>query len=613
MNRYLKSLLIACAILALLAGLMGPAGLDTATAGPAKIDPAVLAQLDREGQSTFLVYLAEQADLAPAYAIRDWDERGWFVLNTLREVAGRTQPAVLHSLNTLQAAGHVTRIQPYYIVNLIVVHGDATAARALARRSDVAAVYPELKISLVEPVGTGPSDSGPQTIEWNIVQIGADQVWTTYGVTGTGSVVANIDTGVEYDHPALARQYRGNLGGGNFDHNYNWWDPTFQYGYPYPVEGSHGTHVMGTEVGDDGVDNQIGVAPGAKWIAAYGCCPDNEALLSATEWMIAPTDLAGNNPDPNKRPHAVNNSWSGPGGSLIFNSLLEAQQAAGIFVAFAASNNGPQCGTMGSPGDNPGAFSTGATGQTDQIASFSSRGPNPSESWMGLYGTGPDVCAPGQNIRSSVPGGGYGVSQGTSMASPHTAGVVGLLWSVEPDMIGRVVETEELLRRTAVPLTSTQTCGGVSGSTIPNNTYGWGRIDVKAAADMIWHAGALAGTVSDGGTTLPVEDAIIMASRGGYTLTTHSDDVGAYNYLLGEGSYEVTVLAYGYQPWTASGVNITQDTSTPGHLPDCPADPHPRRRGHGGQLADPGRPNLGPGGGAQQLDRPHDRARHGEL
>jgi uncharacterized repeat protein (TIGR01451 family) len=562
MSKHFRFTLGSFAILVLLAGLSGPLAPPPAAAGSGKIAPEVLAQLEQEGQGTFLVYLAEQADLSPAYSIRDWNARGWFVYHALSEVAGRTQPAVLQALNSLQTAGHVSRVQSFWIINLIVVHGDSAAARAVAHLPEVAAVYPEMKIELVRPVREDPAAATPQAVEWNIQQIGAEQVWTTYNVTGTGAVVANIDTGVEYTHTALVRQYRGNLGGGNFDHNYNWWDPTFVWPYPYPVEGSHGTHVMGTECGDDGAGNQIGVAPGARWIAAYGCCPSNEALLSATQWMIAPTDLAGNNPDPTKRPYAVNNSWSGPGGSLIYNDLLSAQRAAGIFPAFAAANNGPGCATLGSPGDNPAAFNTGATTPGDGIASFSSRGPDPFHSWFGFYDTGPAITAPGTNIRSSLPGNNYGVMQGTSMASPHTAGAVALLWSAEPDLVGQVDETAEILRRTARPLTTTQTCGGVPGTAIPNNTFGWGRLDIKAAVDMLWHAGTLSGTVTDAVTAAPVTAARILMQRNGYTLSTGTDLAGDYEFLLGEGIYTVTVLAYGYQPWAQNGVLVLQDGIT---------------------------------------------------
>ena len=136
--------------------------------------------------------------------------------------------------------------------------------------------------------------------------INAPQVWSDFNVRGEGIVVANIDTGVRYSHTALVRQYRGRDADGNFDHNYNWWDPLDECAGNDPCDtDSHGTHTMGTMVGDDGDPgtNQIGVAPHAKWIAAKGCCLD-AALLSSAQWILAPTDLNGDNPRPDLRPQS---------------------------------------------------------------------------------------------------------------------------------------------------------------------------------------------------------------------------------------------------------------------------------------------------------------------
>jgi uncharacterized repeat protein (TIGR01451 family) len=580
-KRILASALVA--VLVLFVGTMGMAqeepptleGPSMASTAGSKIEPGVLARLEAEGQATFVVTLAEQADLSRAYRIRDWEARGWYVLNTLREEAGRTQPAVLDSLDGLRGSGHVVEAHPHYIVNLIVVQGDAEAARAMARLPEVAAVTPEPRIWPVQPVEMSALDSGPQAIEWNIAKIGADQVWATYGITGTGVVVANIDTGVEYAHPALDVQYRGNLGGGAYDHDYNWWDPGDICDFPcprliphYPTTPAHGTIVMGTMVGDDGLGNQIGVAPGAKWIAAFGF-PSLEGILSATEWMIAPWQVNDFDPghptaDPTKRPHAVNNSWGILGGWQIWDALLEAQRAAGIVPVYSAGNSGFDCGTMGSPADNLGALSVGATDASDDIASFSSRGPASLPSWLGLYpAIGPDISAPGVSVRSSVPGGGYeGGWSGTSLAAPHVAGTVALMWSAEPDLVGRVAETEAILRGTAVPRTTTQECGGVPGSQVPNNTYGWGRLDALAAVEMVWQAGSLAGTVTDAGSGAPVAGAEIRMERNGYTLTTAADPVGVYDFPLGQGTYTVTVEAYGYAAWMQMEVDITQDMTT---------------------------------------------------
>src|SRR5690606_15813165 len=178
----------------------------------------------------------------------------------------------------------------------------------------------------------------------NIENIRASEAWEAFGTRGEGIVVANIDTGVEFDHPALVNQYRGTQGEGMYDHNYNWFDPSNICGFPSEApcdnEG-HGTHTMGTIVGDDGGDNQIGVAPGAQWIAAKGCedffC-SFEALLSAGEWILAPTDLNGENPRPDLRPHIVNNSWGGGAGDEFYRGIVQAWVAAGIFPVFANGN-----------------------------------------------------------------------------------------------------------------------------------------------------------------------------------------------------------------------------------------------------------------------------------
>ena len=127
--------------------------------------------------------------------------------------------------------------------------------------------------------------------------------------------VASIDTGVDYSHPALAGKYRGRHADGSVDNDYNWFDPSHVCSTAAPCDNvGHGTHTMGTMVGGqipDGAD-QIGVAPGATWIAAKGCASSScsrAALLAAGQWIVAPTDLSGRNPRPDLAPDVVNNSW----------------------------------------------------------------------------------------------------------------------------------------------------------------------------------------------------------------------------------------------------------------------------------------------------------------
>jgi hypothetical protein len=381
---------------------------------------------------------------------------------------------------------------------------------------------------------------------------------------GDGIVVANIDTGVQFDHPALVGQYRGNLGGGTFDHNYNWFDPSHVCALPQPCDNNnHGTHTMGTMVGDDGGANQIGVAPHAKWIAAKGCelssCSDS-ALLSSGQWVLAPTDLAGNNPRPDLRPNIVNNSWGGDNGAAIdpwYRATLTAWTAAGIFGVFSNGNAGPSCNTTGSPADNLEAFSVGAYDISNVIASFSSRGPGEGGEIR------PSVAAPGVNVRSSIPGNTYGNFNGTSMAAPHVSGAVALLWSLAPALVGDITQTRQLLEDTAID-TNDLTCGGTVDD---NNVFGEGRVDVleAAAAAPVGPVGSLDGTVTDAVSTSPIAGATLSLVVNGLarTATTAADGTYAFSNLP-VGAYSVDATAFGYKDKTrpaniADGATTTRD------------------------------------------------------
>lgn len=286
-------------------------------------------------------------------------------------------------------------------------------------------------------------------------------------------MVANIDTGVRYTHAALVNQYRGNPGAGPFDHAGNWKDPTNVCGSPPCDNVSHGTHTMGTMVGDDGGSNQIGVAPEAQWIACKGCRNNScfgTHLLTCGQWVLDPNE-DGSGDD---QPDIVNNSWGGGPGNSWYMATVDSWRAAGIFPAFSAGNSGPGCGTAGSPGDYPQSFASGATNSVDSIASFSSRGPS------AFGGTKPDVAAPGVSVRSSTASSNtsYAFFSGTSMGSPHTAGSVALIWAAMPALRGNVSDTELLLQDKAVDF-GPGSCGGTLDL---NNTFGDGRIDVFEAA-----------------------------------------------------------------------------------------------------------------------------------
>ena len=469
----------------------------------ARVDARVL-QEAAQGETEFLVFLKEQADLSGAARLKTKAEKGAYVYARLSETARRSQGPLLAALR-----GMGVEYRPYWAANAVWVRGGEAAVRALANRPEVARLHANPSVRLQAPPQTDLAPEAVGEVGENISLLGAPQLWDL-GITGEGVVVGGQDTGYHWEHPALKDKYRG-WDGEAADHNYNWHDAIHEddplsfganscgFDSPEPCDdGSHGTHTLGTMVGADG-SHQTGMAPGARWIG----CRNMEngwgkpsTYLECYQWFIAPTDLNGENPDPAKAPHVINNSWSCPEAEgcedpAILQNVVEAVRAAGILSVHSAGNDGIQgCGSVSEPAAiYDASFSVGATNNQDQIASFSSRGPVTADGSGRLK---PDVVAPGVSINSTVPGGsGYGLSSGTSMAGPHVAGLAALLISADPGLAGDVQALEELITGSAVPLESDGVCGG-DPQTVPNNVYGWGRVDAWAAYQALLPERALA-------------------------------------------------------------------------------------------------------------------------
>src|SRR5436309_1792630 len=350
-------------------------------------------------------------------------------------------------------------------------------------------------VALVAAVAS--SDAVGQRVGGNAVNV-ANKIapWvvehTAYGQQAENIVVASADTGQRWTHNALKPHYRG-WDGVTADHDYNWHDSIHDSvgnpcgnDSPQPCDDFfHGTHTTGTAIGDDGGTNQIGMAPGAKWIGCRNMDVGTGTparYIECMEFFLAPYPVGGGQGDPTKAPDITINSWGCPPSegcsANTLEAAVEAQAVAGIMMVVAAGNSGSGCSTVTDPPSlyaasyTVGALNTGF----DTIASFSSRGP------VTIDGSGrskPDITAPGTGTRSATNScdSCYTTASGTSMATPHIAGAMALLWSAIPNLQNQIDASRTAMNDAAHFISSVQ-CGAAGP---PNNVYGWGRVDILAA------------------------------------------------------------------------------------------------------------------------------------
>src|SRR5713101_747894 len=493
-RRIFFSFLLTAAALAGLAAIRSSRATDQAGSpnqnDSAKIAPWVVEHTANGQQAEFIVVLADQADLSGSAMLRAKIDKGRFVRDAFWNKAHTTQGPILRWLRE-RGIEH----RSFYIVNALWVKGDRAAAEALAARSDVARVEGNPRIQNF-PQGLAAIESpsqpnSPATVEPGINYTHAPEVWAL-GHTGEGIVVAGADTGFRWTHNALKPHYRG-WDGVTADHDYNWHDSIHDSignpcgnDSPFPCDDNgHGTHTIGTAIGDDGMGNQIGMAPGAKWIGCRNMDQGNGTparYIECMEWFLAPYPVGGGQGDPTKAPDITINSWGCPTSEgcspNTLQAAVDAQAAAGIMMVVAAGNSGSNCSTVTDPPSlyansyTAGALNTG----TDTIASFSSRGPVTAD---GSGRIKPDITAPGTNTRSAsnTSDNAYTIASGTSMATPHIAGAMALLWSAIPSLQNQIQASRDALDNAAVFISSTQ-CGAAGP---PNNVYGWGRVDILTA------------------------------------------------------------------------------------------------------------------------------------
>lgn len=422
-----------------------------------KIKPslyAIMESVPPDSQIPILVHMVEQPDFSD-FGINEKPH----MIDYAKNFAQSSQTEVISYLNT--QTGDWSNLKSFWVFNGFYLRATPALIESLAARNDVDYIIEDFKVMLRD----GPPN-GTNSIEWNITKVQADQAWEI-GITGEGVIVGNMDTGVDVDHPALASKWRSNNG---------WYDAVNGRAYPYDDHG-HGTHTMGTICGGDGFgpfENDIGVAPGATFIAVKTLDSTGGGyaswIHSGFQWVA---DLATYGLEPD----VMNNSWgSDLTTCLEFWQDVLTWRSLGIIPIFSIGNNGPDSGTAGTPGNYPTVIGVGATDSDDDIATRSSRGPAPDmypwsdttywprDDWSLIK---PNLSAPGVNIRSSLPGGGYGYKSGTSMAAAHVTGAVALVLQVNPDL--GFEEIYSLLVDGADH--------PAQGEPYPNNDYGWGRLN----------------------------------------------------------------------------------------------------------------------------------------
>ncbi len=442
------------------------------------------------GEQLFVV-MADQADLSTIANFENFETKRETTYKELTKFAVADQA----ELRTFLERWRID-YQPYYLINAIQVPASPFMRLYLSRHPDVDRVLENPYLRPLPDILNRADGihSRPTEIPWNLHMIDAPRVWDELGVTGSGVIIGQSDSGAEWEHPELINSYRqnplNNLAGATYvvqptKHDYAWLDPWRQSIAPYD-QGGHGTHTLGTIVGET-----VGVAPGAEWFACSNLYRNlaNPALyLDCMQFMLAPYPYSGNpftDGRPNLGAHVINNSWGCPEiEGCDADSLLVGTQAlrhAGIFIVTSAGNEGPNCETISSPlAIYDESFSVGAVDWEQNTTGFSSRGPVTVD---GSNRIKPDIMAPGKDIISAAPGGTYAVHEGTSMAGPHVAGVVALMYSANPALIGEIDTVEQLIIDTATPLTGNISDPGCNAISVPNNTTGHGLINAYAAVE----------------------------------------------------------------------------------------------------------------------------------
>lgn len=535
------------------------------------ITPDLFQKFEEQERVECIIVMKDQLDLYGKTDGMTKNEKASFVYRALSQHATQSQRLLQSYLNDQNIS-----FQSFYVFNGIYGWMTLEEVQNIAENFEVQRIVPNVQTRVVRPIEAENTFANIRTdAEWGITQIKADTVWEM-GIKGAGVIVAGQDTGYDYDNPAILTKYQG-YSTDTIIHDYSWHDaihelnPLHQDADNNPAnnpcgldttepcdDNSHGSHTMGTMVG--GNDTlKIGVAPDAKWIACRNMDRGWGSPVTYTEcyeWFLAPTDINGDNPDPSRAPHVINNSWGcppvegcNPDNFFMMETVINNLNAAGTVVVVSAGNDGSSCSTIRNPSaifEN--SFAVGASVQDDSKAVFSSVGPVIIDSSFRIK---PDVVAPGVNVLSINNQGGFNSWGGTSMAGPHVAGAVALIISANPDLAGEVDIIKDILKSTAVALVDSAECHEISALDVPNFYYGYGRIDVLAAVEMAMNlpceveAGddlVICNTLDTVSNTI-LNGELLSFNANNYAWSSESTSLGSFTYYGSDMLNDTTLLS----------------------------------------------------------------------